>query len=605
MNRRQISWTGRRVRAGCAGVLAALVVSVPAVTQPRQGAAGVGVVTVPGQPPGTPPRDRSGRSVPPDTGTASISGRVTDATTGLALGRAVVAAHNSGRPGPLHRPPVTRTADDGTYVLRTLPPGTYVVSAQRTGYTERYYGQTGGTSQAPPRRITLDHDSRATGIDLVLQPTAVIAGRVFDEAGEPAVNVTMRALRVIPGRAHDRFVGEGAPVSTDDLGQFRLHGLPPGEYIVSAEPRPYPWYGRTPSRDQEGERLATVSTYAPATPSASDAQRVTVAPGQELTADVQLIEARVARVSGRVVDSTGAPLEGGTLSAFRQEASVTVVNRHSWGLAADGTFEIPDLQPGTYHLEAVASSRRRLAGAQDVDDMEAGSMTLVVEGEDIPDVVIATGPASTITGRLIVEGDASTIRLESLRIDARPRDAAYGRWRPGSGGEIDAQRAIRVTGLRGTQVLTLAGLPRGWWVKTVRINGQDALRGFDFGHGRTLSGLEIVINDRPASLGGTVTATDGTPASDYVVLVFAEHFDALSSTRPPGTYGMGRADHQGHFTVEFLRPGTYHAIAVSADAIGPAVFSEPDKLLELSQQARLITLAEGEQQYLSLPLSEP
>ena len=70
---------------------------------------------------------------------------------------------------------------------------------------------------------------------------------------------------------------------SDDTGAFRVYGLPPGDYYVSARSD-----GMTPMMMPDA-RLATgdsdqgyAPTYYPGTPSPADAERVTVAVGQEV-----------------------------------------------------------------------------------------------------------------------------------------------------------------------------------------------------------------------------------------------------------------------------------------------------------------------------------
>ena len=80
-----------------------------------------------------------------------------------------------------------------------------------------------------------------TGVAIKLPRGGVIAGTVADENGLPAFGVQVRVLqyRVVQG---ERTL---APVQTanllgevtDDRGTYRIFGLPPGEYIVSATPR--------------------------------------------------------------------------------------------------------------------------------------------------------------------------------------------------------------------------------------------------------------------------------------------------------------------------------------------------------------------------------
>ena len=65
-----------------------------------------------------------------------------------------------------------------------------------------------------------------------------------------------------------------------------------------------------------------------------------------------------------------------------------------------------------------------------------------------------------------------------------------------------ADLTFEVTGLRGEQIVNVQSLPEGWWVKDVRVGGQPALDGFDFGNGRTFAGVEIVLSSRPTGLAG-------------------------------------------------------------------------------------------------------
>ena len=80
-------------------------------------------------------------------------------------------------------------------------------------------------------------------IDMTLPRAGAITGRVFDEFGDPAATVFVRALRqrYVDGRREltplaegiEGLASGGADI-TDDLGQFRIYGLSPGDYFVSA-----------------------------------------------------------------------------------------------------------------------------------------------------------------------------------------------------------------------------------------------------------------------------------------------------------------------------------------------------------------------------------
>ena len=64
----------------------------------------------------------------------------------------------------------------------------------------------------------------------------VITGRVTDETGEALARVQVYTLFFPPGSTRGQRMGSGG--QTDDLGQFRLYGLAPGDYsVVGGGPR--------------------------------------------------------------------------------------------------------------------------------------------------------------------------------------------------------------------------------------------------------------------------------------------------------------------------------------------------------------------------------
>ena len=96
--------------------------------------------------------------------------------------------------------------------------------------------------------------------------------------------------------------------TTDDIGQFRLHGLSPGEYFVSAQMQAGLMFG------QSDDKVGYGTTYFPGTAVQTEAQRVRVALGQE-TAQINITMAtsRIATISGNAVSSSGRPITRGLL----------------------------------------------------------------------------------------------------------------------------------------------------------------------------------------------------------------------------------------------------------------------------------------------------
>src|SRR5205823_1449033 len=135
-------------------------------------------------------------------------------------------------------------------------------------------------------------------------------GRVVDEMNEPVAqaSVSLERRRYIDG---DRRWADVSGASTDDRGEFRIFGIPPGEYVIVARFSATHWGAR--------DRVRYVPTYYAGTPVAAEAQRVTVAAGQEVSAiTIALARAATATVHG-VVRSSGQAALGPFMAVTAQE----------------------------------------------------------------------------------------------------------------------------------------------------------------------------------------------------------------------------------------------------------------------------------------------
>ena len=553
-----------------------------------------------------PPRDTSARptSPTPEAGTASLSGRVVAAETGQPLRRATVVAMPMRMPdvrrGGGFTPPrsfAARTDEDGRYTIRELPAGEYSLNARRAGYVDMGYGQI--TSGTPPRRITVAEGAALGPLDFQLPRGGVITGRIFDEGGEPAERVQVRAVRAQRAGGNGRFFGAGNGDSTDDQGYFRLFGLAPGDYLVVADPSDRRMFG--PGQALQGVDTDIITTYGPGTVNPAEAQKVHVQAGVESTMDIQLVSAKVATVRGRVTSSKGEPLSGGfvRLQATGPEAMGPGMGMGKGGpIMPDGRFEIESVAPGTYMLVAQAPMREGPRGPEESMAFEAATQTIVVAGEDV-DLSLATNPGSTARGRLVVDGNAAALADRELRVMGVPPSGTSAMMTgPPGRGRVADDLSFEITGLRGLQVLSVQSLPEGWWIKDVRVGGQSALDGFDFGGGRAFSGVEIVLSGRPTGLAGTVALPTGAAAADYAVVLFPED---ESRWEQIGTgvnlFNLGRIVRpglDGEFKMQGLRPGTYYVLAVPAEQGEYQTLSDPEQLRTLASRARTVEIKEGE-----------
>ena len=93
------------------------------------------------------------------------------------------------------------------------------------------YGQR--RPQQPGTPVTIADAQAAASVDLRLTRGGVITGHVHDEDGEalPRALVTVQRYQYVGGERQLRPAGAD---QTDDRGQYRVFGLPPGDYYVSA-----------------------------------------------------------------------------------------------------------------------------------------------------------------------------------------------------------------------------------------------------------------------------------------------------------------------------------------------------------------------------------
>ena len=553
------------------------------------------------------------------TGTGRILGRVVSTDTGGPLRRAQVRLT-----APEIGVKVALTDAEGRYEFRELPAGRFTLNASKSGYVSVQYGQTRPFEQGRP--IELADKQVLAKTDVAMPRGGVISGRIVDEFGDPLPDALVSAMRQTWSNGRRRLLPTGRTSQTNDLGQYRMYGLPPGEYYISASLRNTditimdaallggPSSGASGSTPSSGY----APTYFPGTTTATSAQRVTVAVGQEAqNTDFALAPVRLARITGMVMTSDGKPLDGGMVSAMPAsrtgEVGLALMGGATGRTSKDGNFSIPSVAPGEYTLTVrsvriITSDggdtmmfRATIGGGSDGTDSETASVPVVVSGEDLSNVVIITSKGATANGRLTFEGGAppaaTGVRINSVAADTDgPIMMAAG------GVTAKDDGSFQLKGLSGRRLLRLNNLPPGWTLKSVRLNGDDVTdSGIEFKSGQDLSGLELVASSKQTEITGGVTASNGSPLKDYTVVVFSDdqQYWSLPFTRwVNGT----RPDQEGRFRVRNLPAGSYNIVAV--DYIEAGAWGDPELLDRLKSHAKRITLSDGGSEKVDLKLVE-
>ena len=362
----------------------------------------------PGQPQRMPARPLRPGETPPK-GTAVIKGQVRSDGTGAPVRRAQVRAMSMEARGG----GVTNTDGNGNFEIKDLPAGRYTVSVMKGGFAQAQFGQRRPGDMGTP--IELADGQTAEKVNFVLTRGGVISGTVVDDGGEPMAGAQVAAMlfqfmqgsrRLVPARS------DGSTDRTDDKGNFRLFGLPPGDYFISASNRTNNFMaaGMT-STEQDG----FAPTYYPGTPNVTEATRITVKGGQEINgANIPMIVARLARVRGRALNSRGEPAAGtmAMLSPADPFATMMMTGMNNAMIGADGTFEFANVAPGRYNLNVRASGMQN-------PNAEFAVLPVTVTNEDIDNVIVTTYTGAVARGVVVTDdGSPPPFRPDQVQVFA-------------------------------------------------------------------------------------------------------------------------------------------------------------------------------------------
>jgi hypothetical protein len=535
--------------------------------------------TVPGQVPGAPVPTAPPRDTAQKAGTARIRGHVYAAETGAPIRRAQVRIFSPA----LRENVATATDERGAFELKELAAGRYTVSASKGSYVSLQYGQTRPNQAGTP--IELLDGQVLEKIDFALPRGSIITGRVVDEFGEPVADVQVAPMQSRFQQGRRQLMPMGRFGTTNDIGEFRIFGLPPGQYYIAATLRNF-------MLGDSDDRSGYTPTYFPGTANPAEAQRVKVDIGQTMSdVNIALIATRTARVTGSVADGEGRPVRSGNVMAVPRGGFGMFFGPTGNGqIQPDGTFTVSGLAPGEYRLRANIG--------MPVDGMpQLATADVTVNGEDLNGVHITAMSMITATGRIVVADPAAAQSLRPpIRINAQPvnpDDMMFG----GGGAIVKDDYTFEMKVQPGKFRIVASGFGPGWTLKAVRFNGVDVTdSGIDLSAGGEASGIEVELTNHVSDLSGLVTNARGEVVRDYTVVVFSqdrERWSQLSRYR-----GGGRPDQDGRYKVRALPAGDYYAIALTY--LDPEDAGDPEFLERIRSKATPLVLGDGETKSLDL-----
>ena len=511
----------------------------------------------------------------------TLEGKVVHATTGEPLRKAQITLMMINE---TTRRAYNATSDaEGKYKIEKIEPGRYTLNATRFGFVRQTYGARSNTQ--PGGNLTLAPAQKMTGADFKMTPQGVIIGRVVDEDGDPVQFSMVQVSRARFQGGQRRMVPAGG-ASTNDIGEFRVSGLPAGRYYLSA----------TASRNEAmimaniGGSAQPVSdqgygtVYYPGTPHIAGAAPIEIQPGSELRGlELRLVKQRVIRVSGKVV---GHGRQSAMIMMLPKSNDMFTVSmsRNMGQVQPDGTFDIRNVPPGSYILTSQSFDGTNRLYAR---------MPIEVGESHVENVVLQFQPSFNMQGRLRYEGTPPQ-QAPNLRLMLRSSEDPMGMGSASALVKEDGSISLMNVFADRFQINTF-GLPQGAYLKSVRLGDQEVLEsGLDLTAGPTSAVLDVLVSMSAGQITGAVTNDKNEQVSGAIVTLVPDSKRAKMEF----LFKQATTDQAGAFVLNSVAPGDYKVYAW--EEIDPQAWRDPEFVKPYDKLGKAVTIRERSMENIQL-----
>jgi len=448
-------------------------------------------------------------------------------------------------------PRMVSTDADGYFQVNNLEPALYTVGANSPAYTSI----PGDPSSPTYYRI-------GDSVNLQLMRGGVITGTVTNASGEPVISARVRAIMVrnAKGQPPGPVYFGSMEQSTDDRGIYRIYGLSPGTYLVSAGGTSFQQAFEFNPYDTD------VPTYAPSS-TRDDAAEVSVKAGEESNVDI-----RYRAEAGHIVSGTvkvSGPTSGATVTLVPVGGVVTPASMFQ-GPAARG-FSFNGISDGEYELVAQEFVQTQTPALSMM--MLSEPKRITVKGANVGGIELIPKPLATVSGRLVLEsskvpecqGKRPPLFAETLVHLRRPEKESNQRTFGGVGSP-DANGAFVLRNLSpGKYQFEPRFYARYWYLQSVTLGAAPATTAKTqtskinaaanwtvVKPGDQLNNLTITLAEGAASIRGKLASSE--PVSGMVLYLVPSEPDKADDVL---RFFVTEIAADGTFALNSLPPGRY------------------------------------------------
>ncbi len=409
---------------------------------------------------------------------------------------------------------------DGTFTVKDVPPGRYLVTLSRHDFVELH-------SSAETMQLTIFNGQAPDPMQLHMMRGPAISGRIFDERGALKNSATVELMHLDVRDGQRALLPNDITTFTDSNGEYRLPALQAGEYYLRVRPK--------------AGNADFLPVYYPGVTDSSFATPISVRAGADISGiDLSLTRGDLHSVRLQLEIATPAP-PNPQLSFYinPRSGSGTVesgaVQFHSTG---GNTYISPLLAPGSYEIEVYL---------RDPDPIRWARTSVEIEDRDVDAGTLRIGPGVWIQGHITAaESLPVNVHRGQLLVILRPLDGSVFLL-PSAQVAPDGSFVIPRVPERRFRV-DLTGLPPEIYLSSARYGGREVRDSGFTASSAAPNVLDIAIASSGGVVAGVVRNTKDDPIANGTVLLIPANKD------DPNLYRTASTDQFGVFSIAGVPP---------------------------------------------------